>query len=163
MIRFRNPAWCVRLALALVVLALTAWGAHASELDPSQYRRTVWTDEDGLASNGVTALAQTRDGFLWVGTEEGLIRFDGVKFTLFTRQTTPALAHSSIEEMAVTSDGTLLISTATGLAAYRDGVFRTVHDPAPTHRPSRFSVGPDGTTWVVSLAGLARYVGHEIE
>ena len=149
--------------LATVLATTASVQAFESGLEPSQYHRTVWTDEDGLPSNAVLSLAQTPDGYLWAGTEEGLIRFDGVKFTLFTRGNTPALAHSRVDAMVVTSDGTLLISTLTGLTSYRDGVFRTIQDPRPSYRPARFSAGSDGTIWVTTLAGLSKYMGDRLE
>lgn len=160
----RKGVWATLAVLALLI----AVDADAQALDdrwmPSQYRRTVWTDEDGLPSNSALALAQTPDGYLWAGTEEGLIRFDGVKFTMYTPANTPALAHSAIQAMVVTPDGTLVVSTLTGLTSYRDGVFRTINDPLAQKRPScKFSVAPDGTVWVVTLAGLAKLAGDHLE
>ncbi|MDQ3071365.1 MAG: hypothetical protein M3R55_16745, partial [Acidobacteriota bacterium] len=71
-------------ALAGVLAALGVPAAVAADgqttLAPSQYARTVWTEMDGLASSSVLALAQTPDRFIWAGTEEGLVRFDGLKF-----------------------------------------------------------------------------------
>ena len=62
-------------------------------LDPgkaiSQYIRTVWTTDSGLPQTSIYSIAQTADGYLWVGTEQGLARFDGVRFTVFNRENTP--------------------------------------------------------------------------
>jgi hypothetical protein len=78
---------------ALVILCLTTSPAHA--LDPhraiTQYVHDVWYAKDGLPQNSVHAIVQTRDGYLWFGTEEGLTRFDGVTFTVFDRSNTPAI------------------------------------------------------------------------
>ena len=64
-------------------------------LDPrkalTQYIHDVWQTEQGLPQNAVEALCQTRDGYLWLGTQEGLVRFDGVRFTVFDRRNTPGL------------------------------------------------------------------------
>jgi PAS domain S-box-containing protein len=160
--RVRNRACGIVLAVCAVVEAAPAWALDVSR-SPAQYRRTIWTEEDGLPSNSVLALAQTTDGYLWVGTEEGLVRFDGVKFTLFTRANTPALTHSRIDAMLVAPDGTLLISTLTGLVAYKDGQFRRIADPRTHNRPARFVADPRGTVWVITMAGLAQYLGDRIE
>ena len=67
----------------------------ARALDPekslSQYALDVWTTENGLPQNSVTALAQTSDGYLWIGTYQGLARFDGLRFTVFEAATTEGL------------------------------------------------------------------------
>src|SRR5690349_14901778 len=74
-----------RALLALLVLTSSACLAHA--LDPdrllSQYMRERWGSDKGFAGGSVTALAQTPDGYLWIGTEKGLIRFDGFNFHSF--------------------------------------------------------------------------------
>jgi PAS domain S-box-containing protein len=157
-----------RLSLLALVAVLAGAGVQPAwsldrEREPTQYRRTTWSEEQGLPNNSVLALAQTTDGYLWVGTEEGLVRFDGVKFTQFTRANTPALAHSRVDAMTVAPDGTLLISTLTGLTGYRDGGFFKISDPRVHNRPARFVVGRDGTVWVITLAGLARLAGDRIE
>ena len=65
--------------------------AGASLPAPSRHLISVWRAEDGLPQNSVTCLAQTPDGYLWVGTRRGgLARFDGLRFVKFTPQTTPA-------------------------------------------------------------------------
>lgn len=160
----RGRAWGTLAVFTLLFAANADARALDDKVKPSQYHRTVWTDEDGLPSNSALALAQTPDGYLWAGTEEGLIRFDGVKFTMYTPANTPALAHSAIQAMVVTPDGTLVVSTLTGLTSYRDGVFRTINDPLGQKRPScKFSLAPDGTVWVVTLAGLAKLAGDRLE
>src|SRR5689334_15498704 len=58
----------------------------------SQYRWDVWQKEDGLPQNSVTTILQTKDGYLWLGTLEGLVRFDGQRFVVFDRQNTAELS-----------------------------------------------------------------------
>jgi len=161
--RRRTPM--IRVAFVIATLLTLAVPARALEDDlrPSQYHRVVWTDENGLPSNSILALAQTPDGYLWIGTEEGLARFDGVTFTLFTRINTPELSHSRVDALAITSDGTLLISTETGLTAYRGGAFQVVQDPRSQRGLARFVLGPDGTMWVITAAGLAKYANHRLQ
>src|ERR1044072_5944079 len=74
-----------------------------------QFRITHWTSDQGLTQNTVLSLAQTRDGYLWVGTPGGLARFDGVRFTLFDRSNTPELESESIQALAEDADGALWI------------------------------------------------------
>jgi len=75
----------------------------AFALDPqktiSQYIVHSWTSEDGLPQNTVTAVVQTADGYLWLGTEEGLARFDGVSFTIFDLSNTPEIKNNVIASL----------------------------------------------------------------
>ncbi len=71
----------------------------------------TWQTEDGLPQNSVTALAQTRDGYLWVGTQDGLARFDGVRFVPFDAHNTPAIHNSRIVQLFEDRTGALWIGT----------------------------------------------------
>src|ERR1700751_6017219 len=75
----------------------------------SDYNVRLWQMEDGLPNNTVQAIAQTRDGYLWVGTREGLARFDGVKFQ--TVDLIPGHASLSISSLHQSHDGSLWIGT----------------------------------------------------
>jgi signal transduction histidine kinase/ligand-binding sensor domain-containing protein len=85
----------------------------------------AWSMADGLPHPSVTALAQTRDGYLWIGTLAGLVRFDGVQFKVFTPQNCPELPRSRIGRLFEGADGTLFITTERGggLVALRGGKF----------------------------------------
>ena len=89
-------------------------------LDPgrqiSQYTVRSWTQAQGLPQDSVRALAQTPDGHLWVGTDEGLARFDGYAFTSVPPNDLPSTA---IRALCSASDGTLWIGTASGIATHR--------------------------------------------
>lgn len=91
--------------------------------------------ENGLPQNTVEALAQTKDGFLWMGTEAGLVRFDGVEFQTYDRNSNPALPGSDIRCLLATGDGALWIGTNAGLARWKDGVVRafTTQDGLPAN------------------------------
>ena len=94
--------------------------------DTTNFLIDVWDTEDNLPSSTVTAVTQTPDGYLWVGTYNGLSRFDGVRFVTFDPVNTPALAHARIQGLYVDARGTLWINTYRGgLTSYRDGVFRS--------------------------------------
>lgn len=91
----------------------------------SGYARRVWQTQDGLPEGIVQALAQTQEGYLWVGTTGGLLRFDGAQFTLFEHANNPAFRADSVFCLERTVDNTLWIGTeGGGLIRYRDGVFR---------------------------------------
>jgi ligand-binding sensor domain-containing protein len=90
-VRFRSPAFLTGTALAATLL----FSSPAAALDPekfiTQYTHQAWRTEEGLPQNSVQAIAQTRDGYLWLGTQEGLVRFDGVRFAVFDQKNVPAL------------------------------------------------------------------------
>ena len=100
----------------------------ARALDPARplqaHAQRTWRSEDGLLQDTATALLEARDGFLWIGTEEGLVRFDGVRFDHFSRANAPAFTHNQVQCLAETSDGSLWIGTSQpGLFRLRAGVF----------------------------------------
>jgi signal transduction histidine kinase/ligand-binding sensor domain-containing protein len=113
------------LALAGFVAGLTGRAAPAAPAPLPDYLVDVWGTEDNLPSSSVTSIIQTPDGYLWVGTYDGLVRFDGVRFVTFDPGNTPALSHARIQELFLDARGTLWINTYRGgLTSYRDGVFR---------------------------------------
>ncbi len=114
----------VWLALASCVAPLAAAEVKPGAGAEQPYRVTRWTAENGLPQNKINALAQTRDGYLWLGTLKGLARFDGVKFKVFDQSNTPQMTHEAINDLAVDAkeDG-LWVSTGAGLFYYRDHHF----------------------------------------
>jgi signal transduction histidine kinase/ligand-binding sensor domain-containing protein len=94
-----------------------------------------WTMAEGLPHLSVTALAQTADGCLWVGTLAGLARFDGVRFKVFTPQNCPELPRSRIGGLFTLNDGTLFIATERGggLVALRAGKFEQLLGSGDEH------------------------------
>src|SRR6201991_2676010 len=99
---------CVHLASLLFSLLLNS-GGTALALDSSrglsQFGHEVWLTENGLPQNTVHAIAQTADGYIWIGTEEVLARFDGVKFTVFDKQNTPAIKSNYIRSLLADRQG----------------------------------------------------------
>lgn len=99
-------------------------------LDPSkeisQYARDEWGTTQGLTVNSVQAIAQTPDGYLWLGTEAGLLRFDGLAFTTFDKRNTPELLSNEVKTLLVAKSGALWIGThGGGLTRLTDGRFKT--------------------------------------
>ena len=84
----------------------------------------VWTGDNGLPDSSVTAIVQTPDGYLWIGTHNGLVRFDGARFVTFDPLNTPALKHARVDGLFVDPQGTLWVNTRDGsMTAWHNGVF----------------------------------------
>ncbi len=160
----RTPAVLARIATVALVAAWATCAAWA--LDPgravTQYAQRHWSTEDGLPQSTVQALAQTRDGFLWIGTQEGLARFDGTHFTIFDSANTPALRTTSIASLAATADGALWIALSSGgVARYADGRFENLPLPRGSRDGVVSALAADarGRVWIGTRAGLLRRDG----
>jgi ligand-binding sensor domain-containing protein/signal transduction histidine kinase len=110
------------------VLALLLAASHAAlALDPQRsldhYGDQVWRTDSGLPQNTIHAILQTRDGYLWLGTDGGLVRFDGADFVTFDTENTPQFASDTVYDLMQDESGTLWISSAAGLVSYRGGAF----------------------------------------
>jgi signal transduction histidine kinase/ligand-binding sensor domain-containing protein len=126
---------CVWLRRAVLFLAIAAVAMRAQSNSPAsaapaspqgQFIFDLFGTEIGLPQTNVTAARQTRDGYLWVGTEAGLGRFDGVRFVAFKRSNTPAFVNHSVRRLYEAADGALWIGTESGVVRYRGGVFEHV-------------------------------------
>jgi signal transduction histidine kinase/ligand-binding sensor domain-containing protein len=104
---------------------LLAWCPCALALNPaldvSQYAHTAWKIRDGFSKGVIYGIAQTPDGYLWLGTEFGLLRFDGVRAVPWQPPTGQELANSQIRSLLAGRDGTLWIGTMKGLVSWKDG------------------------------------------
>jgi ligand-binding sensor domain-containing protein/signal transduction histidine kinase len=117
-------------AHAVLLLVLAALPVGAAGLDPrkavTQYNLDAWTTGSGLPQNTVTAIVQTQDGYLWIGSFGGLARFDGARFVVFDKSTTPSLRNSGIHALLPDRDGGLWVGTnGGGLTFLKEGVART--------------------------------------
>jgi len=117
-----------RAAFLGVALAFAAGASlRAIALPADDYTIDVWQTEQGLPDNAVTSLAQTPDGYLWFGTFRGLVRFDGVRFTVFDSRT-PGLENDQVLRLFVDAGGALWVSQFPGqLARYEHGRFTAFH------------------------------------
>jgi signal transduction histidine kinase/ligand-binding sensor domain-containing protein len=146
----------------LALLALSALIQPASALNPrrtlTQYTRTVWTQEHGLPQDTVRAIAQTKDGYLWLGTDEGLAQFDGYDFVVFNREN-GALPSNSVGALWAAKDGSLWIGTLGGLTRYRNGKFTTFtkKDGLDDTSINSITEDPSGAIWVVAGVYLNRF------
>ncbi len=149
-----------------MMLGCAAGGALAGlALEPStplaNYGQQAWVMENGLPQNTVQALAQTQDGFVWLGTEVGLVRFDGNGFQVFDRNSTPALPGNDVHCLLAAKDGALWIGTSEGLARWKDGSVTafTTKDGLPGNGIRALAEAANGVLWVWTDEGLARRNG----
>lgn len=148
-------------AAAVAALSLLLAFSPASALDPdvllTQYMSDTWQIEDGLPQNSVGTVARTPDGYLWLGTQEGLVRFDGVRFVVFDTANTPALPDKYVTELLTDSSGRLWIGTSGGLAVLEGGRFRSIADRFLTGVIVRALLADrEGHIWVGTEDGLFR-------
>jgi signal transduction histidine kinase/ligand-binding sensor domain-containing protein len=145
---------------AALLVFTCAPGAFA--LDPhkslTQYSRKVWTQQHGLPQDTIRAIAQTADGYLWLGTDEGLARFDGYDFTIFNKANRD-LPSNSITALAAAPGGTLWIGTTDGLTEFSGGRFRTYtrQQGLPDDAVSSLLVDHTGALWIVAGIELSRF------
>lgn len=113
--------------LLLLALSPCALALNPS-LDINQYAHTAWTIRDGFFGSGIQSIAQTPDGYLWLGTSLGLLRFDGVRKVSWEPPAGEHLPSTDVGSLLVTRDGRLWIGTSAGLVSWKDE--RLVHYPA---------------------------------
>jgi PAS domain S-box-containing protein len=150
---------------ALLPLIVCGWTQAYSAAKPraitvrsiTGYSHDQWLARDGLPQNSVHAIVQSRDGYLWMGTEEGLVRFDGVTFTVFDRRNAPGLQHNDIRSLFEDADGTLWIGTFGGGLAHKvKGQFRSYGSAEGLSNEFVASIcrDHDGNLWVATHFGL---------
>jgi ligand-binding sensor domain-containing protein len=139
------PASVVILAVVGVILCSSAI-ALAPNRRISQYAHTAWRIQDGFFGGTPEAITQTADGYLWIGTEAGLVRFDGIQFVPWIPPNGEALPSSRIHSLLGTSDGSLWIGTSRGLARWSNGeLFTFSAEPAFVEAIVQ---DPDGKIWM---------------
>lgn len=159
--------------ISAACLALVAFPVHVLAaqkplaLDPSEpishYVHQKWDDEAGLPPATGRALAQTSDGYLWIGAETALIRFDGRTFRTFTRTNTPGLAGHHVETLLAARNGSLLIGTqGAGLSILENRRFRTLRtaDGLASDEVTALLEARDGTFWIGTASGLQTWDGN---
>ena len=132
---------------SIFVSRIPAQGRHPSPL--LQYIHKVYTSDDGLPQNRARAIVQTHDGFLWIGTQDGLARFNGTTFQVFDKQNTPELTHNDITSLFEAADSTLWIGTFNGLIKLKKGVFTA--QPIDTGPVRGIDADRDGTLWIGTM------------
>ncbi|MFG0305742.1 MAG: two-component regulator propeller domain-containing protein [Phycisphaerales bacterium JB040] len=141
------------------MLVLALGGHSAAQSTPAfadpEYLITHWQTEDGLPGNSATAMAQDNDGYLWFGTFNGLVRFDGVAFRVFNRTNTPELPHNGIFNLHLDRSGRLWVSTLAGLVVRDRGVWEQVRlgEDWSSQVIRSFAERPTGEMMLTTLPG----------
>jgi ligand-binding sensor domain-containing protein/signal transduction histidine kinase len=122
---------CAGVVLAAVACALS-FAPDARALDPtrlvSQYGHTTWTLQDAGLNGAPTSIAQTTDGYLWIGSRSGMVRFDGARFVPFTPPAGEKLRSTRILALQAARDGSLWIGSRSGLQQWKDGHLKDYPD-----------------------------------
>jgi PAS domain S-box-containing protein len=158
------------ISVLLFLLSLLAQRGIAA-LDPAklptQYIHDVWLTDNGLPQNSALTLAQTQDGYLWIGTEVGLVRFDGNRFTTFDKRNTPQLGTSEIATLLVDRSGTLWIGThGGGLVSLKNKVFTSYRTRKELTSEAILALYEDenGALWIgTDGGGLFRYYNGKFQ
>ena len=132
--------------LALLLASSACVFALDPSLDVSQYAHTAWKIREGFTRGTIFSVAQTPDGYLWLGTEFGLVRFDGVQAIPWRPPDGEQLPSNWINALLVARDGTLWIGTEKGLASWKDGKLTEYPDVAGSVVTSLLQ-DTEGTLW----------------
>ena len=140
-------------AAGVLITMLLAWSPRAHALDPSlhisQYAHTSWKVRDGVFRGAINAVTQTPDGYLWLGTDFGLVRFDGVAAVPWQPPSHASLAGHPVIRLLTTRDGTLWIGTDLGLTSQKAGKL-TQYPELANQRVSVLVEDREGTVWAGS-------------
>lgn len=152
----------VKLFAALLVLRASTLLALDPAKAVTQYVHRTWRTDDGLPENVVQAITQTRDGYLWLGTQEGLARFDGVRFVVFDWTNTKGLTSNNVLGLFEDRAGTLWIGTEGGGLATRSAagvIARPAFLPGKEAHSVRggFALDRFGAVLAATVDGLVRY------
>lgn len=129
-----------------------------------QYRFDSWTTDEGLPQNSVFSILQTSDGYIWLTTLDGLVRFDGIKFKVFNRSNSPGLTTNRLLYLLADDDNTLWVGTEDGgLLRFQNGKFRafTTADGLPSVKVNELFKDFDGNLLAAAQTGLARLDGEK--
>src|SRR5262245_57972556 len=130
--------------------AVLAWYQPTFALNPaldvSQYGHTAWKIGEGFSQGLIAGIAQTPDGYLWLGTEFGLLRFDGVRTVPWQPPAGQHLPDNNIRGLFASRDGTLWIGTLKGLASWKDGKLTEYQELAGTYVDALIE-DREGTVW----------------
>lgn len=154
-----GPRYVVRTLEVCLFLALACSFAAALESDRTiaQFAHTAWGPKDG-APSVVTALAQSADGYLWLGSPDGLYRFDGVVFELYQPQSGGPFSDRNVSSLLALPNGDLWIGFTYGICLLRNGhaTNYTSRDGVPSGGVWGLAQDREGVTWAASGSGLAR-------
>jgi signal transduction histidine kinase/ligand-binding sensor domain-containing protein len=129
-----------------------------------QFLLNTWETADGLPTSSILGLMQSRDGYLWISSYQGLIRFDGESFVVFDPGTTPQLADGNITAMAEDSAGSLWIGVKDGgVVLLKNGLFEQLFTEAQIPEARVITFDQQNQVWIGTAdRGLLRYDGHQL-
>ena len=148
------------IALGIILACCPCASALNPSLDISQYAHKVWAIRDGFFNGTIQAIAQTADGYLWLGTEFGLLRFDGVRFVPWQPPADERLPDGIIVSLLAARDGRLWIGTAKGLASWKDGKLTQYSELAGQYVQALLEDG-EGTIWAGGTIGARKLCAVE--
>jgi ligand-binding sensor domain-containing protein/signal transduction histidine kinase len=153
-----------RIAALLTLSCTVAFSAQArasADGDPlGDYTVTTWNDKEGLPAGRIRAIEQDADGYLWLGTDVGLVRFDGVRFTSWNTRLANGLPITRVNALLSSRDGSLWVSiNERELIRIEHGVPTTFAEREGFDRGFVFALSEDheGTVWAGTLRGLYRF------
>jgi ligand-binding sensor domain-containing protein/signal transduction histidine kinase len=140
---------------------IVALSATVHSQDSSNLGRQSWSTENGLPQNSVHQIFQSHDGYIWIATEGGIARFNGIDFKVFNHETTPAFTSDDICCIAQDSAGSLWIGTADGLLQYSAGMFRRYSsmDGWPSGGITALATGDNGALLILTGNGITSFDG----
>ncbi|HEX7191400.1 MAG TPA: two-component regulator propeller domain-containing protein, partial [Thermoanaerobaculia bacterium] len=150
---WRGPLLRAFLVAALLLAGFGNLSALPADRAVSQYVRRAWTVEQGLPHGTVRGLAQTADGYLWLATYEGLVRFNGERFRILDKTTSPGLISNSITTLCRGRDDTLWLGTLAGVVREQGGRFENIPLPGGADVVNAIAAADDGAIWVGTAAG----------
>lgn len=153
----------LRRLLQFLLISASLWRGIAQDAR-GRFIIDSWQTDEGLPQNSVISMTQAKDGYLWLATFNGLVRFDGVRFTVFNSHNTPALDSSRIIRVWEDRSGVLWIGTeSAGIIRREKGVFKRLDFGKTTHL-NLISDGRDGDVWFTLSDGrLVHYAGGRVE
>jgi ligand-binding sensor domain-containing protein/two-component sensor histidine kinase len=149
---------CAGLFCLLVAVAAVQSDTTAQPLP--QYVHDSWQTDQGLPQNSVFAIVQTQDGYIWVATQEGLVRFDGIRFSVFDKLNTPEITENNCQVLFVDHEGILWAGTeGGGIVRRKDGQFKafTTADGLADNIVEAIYEDHEGNLWIGTLGGLSRF------
>jgi ligand-binding sensor domain-containing protein/tRNA A-37 threonylcarbamoyl transferase component Bud32 len=169
--------WLISVFIIFIsIISILSIGATLFALDPdkavTQYLTASWDERSGLPSNYVRDVIQTNDGYIWLGTDEGLARFDGVTFTIFDDKNTPAMTGNHVFELYEDYENTLWICTIdSGLLYYKDNKIKQLKVDGKFNSQVVQSIlvedngsGKEKTIWIATDGdGLFEITGHQVK
>src|SRR5580698_7262988 len=165
-VRFNRPCMLLRCAevFGTALLLCTSLFGIDRDLRIDQLHHTSWTHKDGVPSQILT-LAQTTDGFLWIGARDGLYRFDGVHFERYQPADGHTLPNSEVASLLAVPDGGLWIGAGRGLTSFlKDGGISTYPEPEGPHAGDYLVRDQQGVIWKSAFShGLSRFTGSRWE